>query len=72
MSQRERARLSGEHILMLKFAARRQLARWSSTSGLSSRQRAQRAELRRAVQVLQDQAFTRGCELRVPSEDADA
>jgi hypothetical protein len=70
-SEKERRRLSRKQILVLTFAARRQLARWSSKPGLSSRQRAQRADLRRAIGVLQNHAFAGGCELRVRSEDAD-
>jgi len=72
MSEKQPSRLSRDQIFALKFAAHRQLARWSRKSGLSSRQPAQRIALRRAVRVLQDQAFAHGCEVRVPGGDADA
>jgi hypothetical protein len=55
------ARLSGDEIVALRFAAHRQLSRWARP-GLSARQ--QRAALRRAVGVLQERTFARGCELR--------
>jgi hypothetical protein len=58
------ARLSGDEILALKFAAHRQLSRWASKPSLSAHQHAQRAALKRAVHVLQDRAFAHGCELR--------
>ena len=58
------ARLSGDEILALKFAAHRQLTRWASKPGLSAHQHAQRAALKRAVHVLQDRAFAHGCELQ--------
>jgi hypothetical protein len=61
------AQLSGEEILSLKFAAHRQLARWAKKPTLGSRQHAQRNALKRAVRVLQDQAFAHGCELRAPN-----
>jgi hypothetical protein len=53
-------------VLALKFAAHRQLARWSNKLQLSPHQHAQRSALKGAVRVLQDQAFAGGCELRVP------
>lgn len=59
--------LSGEQIAALKFAAHRQLARWAKKPALRSHQYAQRNALKRAVRVLQDQAFAHGCELRAPS-----
>jgi hypothetical protein len=65
-------RLSGDQILALKFAAHRQLARWANKPGLSSHQHAQRSALRNAVRILQDQAFARGCELRVPDVEENA
>jgi hypothetical protein len=56
-------RLSGEQVAALRFAAHRQLARWSKRAGLSAHQRAQRAALRRAADVLNDRALIGGCEL---------
>ena len=64
MSTQPTARLSGDEILALKFAAHRQLSRWASKPSLTANQRAQRAALKRAVQALQDKAFAHGCELR--------
>jgi hypothetical protein len=58
------ARLSGDEVRALKFAAHRQLARWASKAGLSPDQHAQRAALKRAVQVFQDRTFAHGCQLR--------
>jgi len=66
------AHLSGEHVVALKFAAHRQLARWSSKPRLSEHQHGQRLALKGAVRVLQDQAFAQGCELRVPGAEGDA
>jgi hypothetical protein len=57
------ARLSGDEIVALRFAAHRQLSRWARPE-LSEHQHAQRAALRRAVRLLQDKALARGCELR--------
>jgi len=68
MTDKPAHRLSGEEIAALKFAAHRQLARWSNKRELSPRQHAQRNALARAVRILQARAFARGCELRVPSE----
>jgi hypothetical protein len=62
------ARLSGDEILALKFAAHRQLSRWASKPSLSAHQHGQRAALKRAVHVLQDKALAHGCELRARSE----
>jgi hypothetical protein len=62
-------RLTADQVAALRFAARRQLARWSDKTALSAHQRAQRAELRRAVDVLKDRALVRGCELRVPADE---
>ena len=56
--------LSGEEIVALKFAAHRQLTRWANKPRLSDHQHAQRSALRRAVRLLQDEAFAHGCELR--------
>jgi hypothetical protein len=63
--------LSGDQVVALKFAAHRQLARWSNKPRLSPRQDRQRAALKSAVGVLQDQAFAHGCELRVPAAHGD-
>jgi hypothetical protein len=64
MTAEPAARLSGDEIVALRFAAHRQLSRWARP-GLSEHQRVQRAALRRAVHMLQDKALARGCELRV-------
>jgi hypothetical protein len=64
------ARLSGDEVVALKFAAHRQLSRWARP-GLSTHQHAQRAALRSAARVLQDKAFAPGCELRPVRENAD-
>jgi hypothetical protein len=64
-------RLSGEQIQAMKFAAHRQLARWSSKPKLSAHQHGQRSALKGAVRILQDQAFAHGCELRVPGAEDD-
>jgi hypothetical protein len=50
-------RLSGEQIQALKFAAHRQLARWSNKAKLSPHQHGQRSTLKSAVRVLQDETF---------------
>jgi hypothetical protein len=57
-------RLSGDEVRALKFVAHRQLARWAKKPSLGSRQHSKRNALKRAVRVLQDQAFAQGCELR--------
>jgi hypothetical protein len=62
-------RLSGDEVEALKFAAHRQLARWSNKPGLSPRQYAQRNALTRAVRILGNQALARGCELQVAPRD---
>jgi hypothetical protein len=62
-------RLSGDQVLALKFAAHRQLARWSNRPKLSPHQHGQRSALKGAVQILQDPAFIRGCDLRVPDAE---
>jgi hypothetical protein len=69
MSAQPSARLSGDEILALKFAARRQLARWADRPSLGAQQRARRDALKRAVHVLQNRAFTHGCELRASSPE---
>jgi hypothetical protein len=65
------SRLSGEQVMALKFSAHRQLARWSNKPRLSAHQHGQRSALKSAVQILQDQAFAGGCELRIPDANAD-
>ena len=65
------ARLSGDEIVALRFAAHRQLSRWTRP-GLSEHQRTQRAALRRAVGVLREGAFARGCELRALGKNGNA
>jgi hypothetical protein len=60
----EPRRLDGDEIDALRFAAHRQLARWARKPELQPRQRARRTALARAVRVLEDRAFTPGCELR--------
>jgi len=66
------ARLSGEHVTALKFAAHRQLARWVNKPRLSEHQHGQRLALKAAVRMLQDPVFAHGCELRVPDPEGDA
>jgi hypothetical protein len=61
----EPRRLTSEELQALKFAAHRQLARWTNKRELSPRQHAQRLALVRAVRVIEDRAFAEGCELRV-------
>jgi hypothetical protein len=65
-------RLSGEEVAVLRFAAHRQLARWSNKPQLNPRQHAQRTALKRAVRVLEDKAFIVGCELRASNEEEHA
>jgi hypothetical protein len=60
--------LSADEIVVLKFAAHRQLARWAHKRELSPRQRVKRTALVGAVRTLDDHAFARGCELHVPRE----
>jgi hypothetical protein len=72
MTDQPAQRLSGEEIVALKFAAHRQLARWSNKPQLSSHQHTQRSALKRAVHILQDNAFAGGCELLAPSEEEHA
>ncbi|MGI9097318.1 MAG: hypothetical protein ACR2H2_02290 [Solirubrobacteraceae bacterium] len=71
MSDEPTSRLSSEQVLALKFAAHRQLTRWSNKRDLSPHQHAQRTALTRAVRILQDHAFADGCELRVPSDERE-
>lgn len=72
MSDEPPPRLTADEILALKFAAHRQLARWSTKPKLSPRQHGQRSALRRAVRVLQDEAFAHGCELHAPDKKRNA
>lgn len=71
MSNAPAGRLSGEEVRALKFVTHRQLARWAKNPRLSSRHHAQRDALKRAVRVLQDQAFAHGCELRAASDGGE-
>lgn len=71
MSDQPTSRLSGHEVLALKFAAHRQLARWSNRPKLSPHQLGRRSALKSAVRILQDQAFADGCELRVPGADGE-
>jgi hypothetical protein len=65
-------RLSGDEVMALKFASHRQLARWADTPTLSPYQRAKRDALKRAVTVLNDHAYTHGCELHPPTTENHA
>jgi hypothetical protein len=65
------ARLSGDEVRALKFAAHRQLSRWAGKAGLSPDQHAQRVALKRAVQVLQDRTFAHGCQLGAHDAEED-
>lgn len=60
--------LSREHVLALKFAAHRQLARWAKSRPLPPRQQARRAALVHAVRILEDPAFADGCDLRTTGD----
>ena len=68
MSEDPHQQLSADEIVVLKFAAHRQLARWAHKRELSPRQRAKRTTLVGAVRTLDDHAFAQGCELHVPRE----
>ena len=70
MSQTSAPRLTADQLVALRFAAHRQLARWSNRPALSPHQHAQRTALRRAAQILQHDAFARGCELHPPAPEA--
>ena len=72
MSSGPDRRLTSEQVAALRFAAHRQLARWSKRPNLSVHQRAQRSELRRAVEALKDGALVGGCELRPWTDDGEA
>jgi hypothetical protein len=70
MTDEPAARLSGDEVVALRFAAHRQLSRWARP-GLSTHQHQQRAALRRAVRMLQTKAFARACELRALSKNGN-
>lgn len=72
MTDQPTRRLSGEEIAALRFAAHRQLARWSDKPRLTPDKHTQRNALKRAVRVLQDNAFTGGCELLAPEDEQRA
>jgi hypothetical protein len=72
MTYRPARRLSGEELAALRFAAHRQLARWSSKPRLSPHQHARHNALKRAARVLRHKAFTNGCELNAPDTGPDA
>jgi hypothetical protein len=71
MTHQPAKRLSGEELAALRFAAHRQLARWSNKPRLSAHQHARRNALKRAARILQHSAFTNGCELRTPDAGQD-
>jgi hypothetical protein len=71
MSDEVAARLSSDEVMALKFAAHRQLSRWAKRPRLSPHQHSQRAALRRAVGVLQDDKFAHGCGLQAPDARGD-
>jgi hypothetical protein len=60
------ARLSGDEVCALRFAAHRQLARWAKNPRLSPDQHARRNTLKRAVASLHNPAFAHGCDLHPP------
>lgn len=66
MTDEPTQRLAGDEIKAMKFAVHRQLARWAAKGKLSPHQHAQRAALVHAIRILEDKAFTHGCELQVP------
>lgn len=68
MSDHPPRQLSANEMMVLKFAAHRQLARWAHKSDLSPRQRGKRTALVSAVRTLEDKAFAGGCELHTISE----
>jgi hypothetical protein len=72
MSATPTRRLTADQIAALRFAAQRQLARWSNKTGLSAHQQALRSELRCPVDILKDRALVGGCELRVPTDEETA
>ena len=72
MTDQPTRRLSSEEIVALKFAAHRQLARWSNKPQLSPHQNTRRNALKRAVRVLEDNAFIGGCKLLAPEDEQHA
>jgi hypothetical protein len=68
MSNRPQRQLSADEIVVLKFAAHRQLARWAQKRELSPRQRVKRIALVRAVRKLEDKALVHGCELHIAGD----
>jgi hypothetical protein len=64
------ARLSGEEIQALRFAAHRQLTRWANKPSLSPDQHTRRNALKRAAAVLREHAFAHGCQLHAPDPQA--
>lgn len=69
MSDDQPQRLSRDQILALKFAAHRQLTRWSNNRDLSPHQHAQRTALTHAMHILQDRTLAHGCELHATSKE---
>jgi hypothetical protein len=65
MSEDPHQQLSADEIVVLKFAAHRQLARWAQKRELSPRQRVRRIALVRAARKLEDKALAQGCDLHV-------
>jgi len=63
MNDRSQRHLSADEIVVLKFAAHRQLARWAQKRELSPRQRLRRTTLVRAVRKLEDKELVHGCDL---------
>jgi hypothetical protein len=72
MTYEPRRRLSGAELDALKFAAHRQIARWSTRPQLRPNQQAQRTAPTCAVRVLQEDAFTGGCELHSCTDEQHA
>jgi hypothetical protein len=69
MTAQPSRRLASDEMMALRFAAHRQLTRWVNKRDLQPRQQAQRKALARAVRVLEDRAFARGCELHAPDDE---
>jgi hypothetical protein len=63
--------LAADEMMALKFAARRQLTRWANTLNLQPHQRDQRRALTRALRILEHKALADGCELHIPTQEAD-
>jgi hypothetical protein len=64
--------LAEDEMVALRFAAHRQLTRWNNIRDLQPGQRARRTALARAVRILEDRSFARGCELHGPGEEEQA